>query len=98
MVIYDQWPYMTMLDIPDVVFIALRAEIQIDMLLLGEGDQSVYDIGKLFSSRLLIVSFYGNTSAAVSNKLFNLVPVFSDSFFRPLTLDDLCYAFSHSAN
>jgi hypothetical protein len=32
MVIYDQWPYMTMLGILEVVFIDLREGIQIDRL------------------------------------------------------------------
>jgi len=34
MVIYDQWPYMTMFGILEVVFIALREGIQIDRLLI----------------------------------------------------------------
>jgi hypothetical protein len=37
MVIYDQWPYMTMLGILEGVFIALREAIQIDRLLFEEG-------------------------------------------------------------
>jgi hypothetical protein len=36
MVIYDQWPYMTMLGTLDVVFINLREGIQIDRLLFEE--------------------------------------------------------------
>ena len=36
MVIYDQWSYMTMLGILEVVFTALRGGIQIDRLLLEE--------------------------------------------------------------
>jgi hypothetical protein len=39
MVIYDQWPYMTMRDILDVVFMVQREGIQIDRFLLLEGDQ-----------------------------------------------------------
>jgi len=37
MVIYDQWPYMTMPGILEVVFTALREGIQIDRLLFEEG-------------------------------------------------------------
>ena len=36
MVIYDQWSYMTMIGILEVVFIALREGIRIDRLLLCE--------------------------------------------------------------
>jgi len=36
MVIYDQWSYMTMLGILDMIFIALREGIQIDRLLFEE--------------------------------------------------------------
>ena len=32
-VIYDQWPYMTMIDALEVMFTALREVIQIDRLL-----------------------------------------------------------------
>ena len=36
MVIFDQWPYMTMLGTLEEVFTALRGGIQIDRLLLEE--------------------------------------------------------------
>ena len=36
MVIYDQWSYMTMVGILEVVFIAFRQGIQIDRLLFEE--------------------------------------------------------------
>jgi hypothetical protein len=35
-VIYDQWPYMTMIDALEVMFTALREVIQIDRLLFEE--------------------------------------------------------------
>jgi hypothetical protein len=36
MVIYDQWPYMTIIDTLEVMFTALREVIQIDRLLFQE--------------------------------------------------------------
>jgi hypothetical protein len=37
MVIYDQWPYMTMFGFLETMFTALREGIQIDRLLFEEG-------------------------------------------------------------
>jgi len=37
MVIYDQWPYMTMLGILEAVFMVLCEGIQIDRLLFEKG-------------------------------------------------------------
>jgi hypothetical protein len=37
MIIYDQWPYMTMIDILELVSIVLREEIQTDRLLFEKG-------------------------------------------------------------
>jgi hypothetical protein len=37
MIIYDQWLYMTMIDILELVSIVLREEIQTDRLLFEKG-------------------------------------------------------------
>ena len=61
-------------------------------------NQSRIDVGKLSPPRLSFVSFFSNISAAVFNQFYNIVPVSSYFCFRPLTLDNLCYTFSNSAN
>jgi hypothetical protein len=39
-VIFDQWPYMTMLGVLEVMFIVLREKLQIGRLLLEENREA----------------------------------------------------------